>query len=64
MMEIGKWALALAAWLAAILIIASIDTFKDLKHKRRLGEDIVVKPKRGGLPETQVVAPDLQRKSA
>jgi len=64
MMEIGKWALALVAWLAAILIIASIDTFKDLKHKRRLGEDIVVKSKHGSLPETQVGARELQEKSA
>ncbi len=46
MLELGKWVLASVAWLAGILIIALIDTFKDLKYKHRLGEDVVLKSRR------------------
>jgi hypothetical protein len=46
MLEVGKWVLASVAWLAGILIIALIDTFKDLKYKHRLGEDVVLKSRR------------------
>jgi hypothetical protein len=34
--EIAKWVLASVAWLAGILIIASIDTIKDLKYQRQI----------------------------
>jgi hypothetical protein len=46
MSEIAGWILASIAWVSAILIIASIDSIKDLDYRHRIGDAVPSKSKR------------------